>query len=197
MILTLDEIDSYLPTYLTKEQKEGFLRELKDFPNCNFYMQHMQNEVLQGDGWSGFEIFDFDTGIRRGVRAIVLSNSCDIAPENARAMPTRITVAPLIAASKYERLLVANGIAQSRINSIFEQLRKQLVTSAFYLPKGGALNEDHFAFLEDVHSLPTANFLANTTRGKLYTLSQVGFYLFLMKLSIHFCRMHEGVNRSN
>lgn len=196
MSLTLDEIDSYLPTYLTKEQKEGFIKELKNFPHCNFYMQKMQSEVLQGDGWTGFDVFNFVTGDRRSVRAIVLSNSCDIAPENTRTMPPRITVAPLISASKYEKLLVSKGVAEKRIASIFEQLQKQLVTSAFYLPKGGALSEDHFAFLEDVHSLPTPYFLQKSTRSKLFTLSQVGFYLFLMKLSIHFCRMHEGVDRN-
>ena len=32
-------------------------------------------------------------------------------------------------------------------------------------------------------------------KEKLYTLSQEGFWVFLIKLSIHFCRFHENVPR--
>ena len=31
---------------------------------------------------------------------------------------------------------------------------------------------------------------------KLFTLNQMGFYLFVLKLSIHFCRFQDGVIRS-
>lgn len=65
----------------------------------------------------------------------------------------------------------------------------------FYLPKGGELEEDHVALIHDAHTLPLSSFQAQQSRRKLFTLSQVGFYIFLFKLSVHFCRFHEKIHR--
>jgi hypothetical protein len=55
-------------------------------------------------------------------------------------------------------------------------------------------SEDHIALLDDLHTLPLGMF-QKADRPKLFTLSQVGFYLFVVKLSIHFCRFSEGISR--
>jgi hypothetical protein len=78
-----------------------------------------------------------------------------------------------------------------------EAIRKQRITSLFYLPKGGQLDEDHIALLDDLHNVPLATFEASTSRSKLFTLSQMGAYLFLLKISIHFCRFSEDLSRDS
>ena len=39
-----------------------------------------KSDMLQGDGWRGFQLFMFDTGKRRSVQGLVISNSCDVDP---------------------------------------------------------------------------------------------------------------------
>src|SRR5262249_26177507 len=74
-------------------------------------------------------------------------------------------------------------------------IRKQHVTNLFYVPAGSGLEVDHVVLLDDVHTMPAEVFA--TERGtKIFTLSQAGFYLFIIKLSLHFCRFHEALIRA-
>jgi uncharacterized protein (TIGR04255 family) len=50
------------------------------------------------------------------------------------------------------------------------------------------------ALLDNIHSIDLEQFL-DLDPAKLLTLSQYGFYVFLVKLSIHFTRFQEGVLR--
>jgi len=65
----------------------------------------------------------------------------------------------------------------------------------FYLPAGISLDEDYVALLSEISSFPLSMFLEEEGRSRFVTLNMVGFYLFLFKLSIHFCRFHENVER--
>jgi hypothetical protein len=67
----------------------------------------------------------------------------------------------------------------------------------FFLPAGGPMAEDHVIRLDDAHSMPVAAHIAAEHREKLFTLSNTGFYMLVLKLSVHFCRLHEKVNRKN
>ena len=58
--------------------------------------------------------------------------------------------------------------------------------------QGGHLEEDYVVLLDDLHSIPLASHPGDQ---KLFTLSMAGFYLFIFKLSVHFCRLHEHVDR--
>ena len=53
-----------------------------------------------------------------------------------------------------------------------EAIRKQLVTSL-------SLDSDHIAILDDLHNIPLRKFFAEmASLRKLFTLGQMGFYLF-------------------
>jgi hypothetical protein len=195
MHIDQEAIQRQIPFYLTAPQQVGLVKALNQLPHCNYYTTQSIDDVLQGDGWSKLQILNFDDGNRKEVRGIFLSNSCDMAPENKRALSPKITFAPLIAMSKYGDRLLSSGMTQAGVDSKFAEIRKQAVTSIFFLPMGAGLKEDHIVWLEDIHSVPFHYFKQQTEKAKVFTLSQVGFYIFLMKLSIHFCRMHEGVAR--
>jgi len=195
MRISNEDLQKQIPYYLTQPQQEGLIKELRNFPNCNLYTTRGPADALQGDGWTPFEVLSYETGERRRVRGIILSNSCDIATENTRALPPKVTIAPLIALASYQQRLMTAGVSEDRINSMLRQIKAQEVTSVFYLPPGGDLLEEHIVPLDDVHSIPAGRWSKLEGKRKLFTLSQVGFYLFLMKLSIHFCRMHEAYDR--
>lgn len=196
MPVNLEIIQTQLPYYLTQEQKDGLIKALDDFPRpIPYYIDSYQNELLQGDGWTKLEIIHFENGERDWIKGIVLSNSCDISPDNKRDTPPKITIAPIIKMSKYAHLLLNKGLTQQQIDGRFQSIREQRVTTMFYLPKGASLDEDHVALLDDLHTIPAYAFERVTERKKLFTLSLIGFYLFLLKLSAHFCRFHEEVAR--
>ncbi|MGI4720387.1 MAG: hypothetical protein ACRYGO_19060 [Janthinobacterium lividum] len=195
MKISVEDLQKQIPSYLTQPQQVGLIKELRRFPDCNFYTSRGPNDALQGDGWTPFEVFSFNTGERKKTRGIILSNSCDISTENVRALPPKLTIAPVIALSSYRQLLAARGVSEERVESMLRQIKAQEVTSVFYLPAGGDLTEEHIVPLDEVHSIPSDYWAKAESRKKLFTLSQVGFYLFLMKLSIHFCRMHEAFDR--
>ena len=196
MGITVEDIKEHIPYYLTQEAKEGLVKALKDFPEkMNYYTTKHPDELLQGDGWNSLDIINIETAERKSIKGIILSNSCDISPENTRDLPARIVFAPIFPLSLYEGLLAQSGIDLNKVSSKISSIKLQKVTSLFYLPKGGCLESDYIAVLDDLHTLPVQLFCKKHDRERQFTLSQAGFYLFLFKLSIHFCRFHENVFR--
>jgi len=197
MEITPETIKDHLPYYLTQEAKIGIVQELQKFPdNLQYYLQgQYEEEMLQGDGWRQLHLRNFETGEKALVNGVVLSNTCDVAPENKRELPVNVVFAPLVPLSAYQGLLANAGLSEQSIKAKFEAIRKQRVTNLFYVPAGSGLEADHIVLLDDVHTMP-ARALETRTSTKIFTLSQAGFYLFILKLSIHFCRFHENVARS-
>lgn len=153
------------------------------------------DERLQGDGWRGLPLFSFASGERQDVRGILLSNTCDVSLENDRTLPPKLVFAPIIKLSAIEARFASRGISPAQVAGKIGAIKQQIATSVFYLPAGGPLDEDYVALLDDVHSAPVSAH-DNDNREKLFTLSMAGFYLFVFKLSVHFCRLQENVDRS-
>ena len=105
--------------------------------------------------------------------------------------------APLVKLSAYEALLRGSGIDAARVDEKVTSIKAQKTTNIFCLPAGGPLEEDYVVRLDDAHSMPVAAHVDAGDREKLFTLSNTGFYMLVLKLSVHFCRLHEKVNRSN
>ncbi|QHA83569.1 hypothetical protein E3Z27_18745 [Pseudomonas mediterranea] len=195
--MELQSIKDQIPYYLTQEAAKGLLNELKNYSDkTDFYTSRYPGDFLQGDGWHGFTVFDFHTGAGRPVKAMVLSNSCDISTDNAREMPPKITFVPLIKFDKLQKLFEDAGKDPKAVQQKMLAIREQKNTSFFFLPAQSSLPEDYVAWLSDVHSMPSSIFIDNEKRSKFFTLNMTGFYLFLFKLSIHFCRFHENLDRS-
>lgn len=197
--MNVDEIRDMIPYYLTRDKAEGFMNELKSFSSQTRIITDHQDELfLQGDGWHGFSLFSFATGQKRKVRGIIVSNSCDISSDNQRDIPAKVTFVPLMKLSAIEKILESDETlsADARKNKI-ESIKRQESTSFFFIPSQGILEEDSVAWFNDAHSMPTDFFLAdhNQERQRIFSLTMVGFYLFLFKLSIHYCRFHEKVDR--
>ena len=195
-MVTLEQIQDNLPKYLTPGEQAELFSQLRDFEHRSYYTNLYASETLQGDGWPGIEIINFSDGARDKVKGILLSNSCDIDFSNSRDLPPRVVFAPLVRLDLYIDLLKRSGLADEQIGGKVDAIRRQRVTSLFYLPRGGALDSDHIAVLDDLHNIPLSRFLTDSkSSSKLFTLGQMGLYLFLLKLSIHFCRFQEAIAR--
>jgi hypothetical protein len=96
--------------------------------------------------------------------------------------------------SQYLLLLERAGQTGEQRRSISESMRRQEITSVMYLPEIAGAMEESVGLFGDVRSQPVDGFRAGE-RFRLFRLTDFGFYLFLFKLSIHFTRMQDGVNR--
>lgn len=197
-----DSLEQHLPYYLSAEDKNVLLDELKSISDGKqvAYLLTDENglpsDTLQGDGWRGFKLFAFPDGKPVDVSGLVLSNSCDIDPANRRDLPTRITFSPLVKLSAFESVLSKSGLDESKIRSKFDAIRSQKVTNIFFIPAGGSLSEDYIVRLDDVHSMPFSTFSERASE-RIFIMSNTGFYMLIFKLSVHFCRLQENVRRSN
>jgi len=199
MTIDPEHLSTGLPAYLTAADQAAITRGLRDFTQrqrlADFYYPTRDPEPLQGDVWGRIDVFNFSTGERKRVRALLVSNSCDISTGNERYLSPKVTVATVIPLGAYQQLLLTNGLPEQRVSDHLKQVRAQAVTHLFYLPGGAAMDGEHVALLQDLHSLPTQAMAEDPSKPRLASLSQCAFYLLLFKLSVHFCRFLEGVDR--
>jgi hypothetical protein len=190
-----EQVKLFLPKYLTPEESHILFEELRRFPEKqDFYLSAPPEPLLQGDGWRGFVLINFETQEKKSVSGLVLSNSCDIDLSNGRALDTRILFTPLIKLSTYANLLERAGKGAQQTGDTLSAIRTQRITYIFYLPELAGVMPESMVLLDDIHTHPLRDFIERD-RSRLFTLSQTGFYMLLLKLSIHFSRFQEGVRR--
>lgn len=195
--ISAQSIQNQLPYYLTQKEKEGLAHALANWPNpIQYYISGYDADILQGDSWTHLPIRRFETGEKLLVNGVVLSNTCDIAPENPRAIPPKAVVCPLVRLDHYVHLLEKASLSSKAIGDKVKAIRAQRITNIFYLPDVPNLSGEHITVLDDVYSVPTRFIEIGKVNRKLFTLHLVGFYLFVLKLSAHFCRLHEQVKRT-
>ena len=202
MNLDAETLIQQIPYYLTAEDQKILLDELTAISRggaaeylLGKYRDSFKELMLQGDGWTSFQLFLFETGELRSVRGIVLSNSCDVDPENPREVPARILFTPLVKLAAFKALLDASGIGAERVAAKISAIRAQKTSNIFSLPAGGVLQEEYVVRFDEAHNMPVAAHVRSEGREKLFTLNNTGFYMLVLKLSVHFCRLQEKVNR--
>ena len=194
-----EALRTQIPHYLLSDpsSRNGFLEELRSFEvEKPFYTSKYNDEFIQGDCWTGLQVTSEQTAEKKLIKGIILSNTCDISPDNHRHLPVKIIFAPLVSLPNFEGRLVASGASENSVKARIDLVKQQRISDLFYLPKGGGLETNYIALLGDVNSVSSSNFQSQQSKEKLLTLSAFGHYLFLYKLSIHFCRFNEGINRA-
>lgn len=186
-----------LPYYLTGERKDGFLRHLADFQlgkPVNYFQSSDDAEIFQGDVTSGFVVSNIETQQFKRVQGIAISNSCDISRENERELQVSIVFAPTVSLENFHMSLIKSGVDRERADQKLKEIRGQRITDLFYLPNTEE-SPELIAMLSKVSSMPFMVYEKNGPKIS-HRLSQLGHYLFLFKLSFHFCRFHEEIDRA-
>jgi hypothetical protein len=205
-MISFDEIKKYLPQYLSPESQNILFEDLKKFPDNidqRLYSTRLIDHELiyQGDGIDGLPVCNFPSTDTRELPVIVFSNTCDVNPANARFFDSRIVYSPIFQLEKYKKMLIDEFVTTHKhtidaINNHIEAVKKQLVTQILFLPKGGRLQNDSIVFLDRVNNYPLGKVhVEDVKRKKIFVLSNYGLYIFLIKLSIHFTRIQENVDR--
>jgi hypothetical protein len=185
----------FLPHYLTADQKTELAAAMKAFSDrSHLYTNKYHDDILQGDYWEKVPYMDY-SGKQDKIRVVILSNSCDIDPSNKRDFPVYMTYAPVMGFSRYSEALASRKMDAKVISEKMDAIRSQKITNMLYLPAGGDVDEDCIVLLDRAISIPYRIFAEEQDKRKITSLNQIGHYLLSFKLSIHFCRIHEGLIR--
>ncbi|NTW68658.1 MAG: hypothetical protein HGB23_02270 [Chlorobiaceae bacterium] len=200
-MIDFDEIKRYLPTYLNPESKLDLMKSLKDFPNNidkRMYSLRSDDIVYQGDGLEGLLLINLpDTKIVKS-RGMIISNTCDSDLRNQRPAALSLCYAPIVSLDKYISKLREFRVAdEERIQAFLASIKKQLITQIFYLTSPSPTLGDSIVLFDKINSCHNESVdRSDLNKQRLFSLSNYGFYLFLTKLSIHFTRVNESIDRN-
>lgn len=137
MQITSESIKDQIPYYLSQKAKEHLAKALDRFPRqIDYYTDLYKEEFLQGDCWTSVDVLRFEDGAKKSIRALLVSNSCDVAPENKRDLPAKLSFASMVKLERYVDLLKNAGLDQKQIEAKVVAIKEQRVTSLVYFPKG-------------------------------------------------------------
>lgn len=202
--MNFDEIKIYLPKFLSAESERELFKGLKDFPeniDDRLYTTYLNdtNLLYQGDGLHNLLVVNIPKSEIKPAPSIILSNTCDIDLKNERNFPSQIVYAPIFSLEKYKQALFKNSKkSKEHIIDHINAIKKQEITQIFYLPRLIDKLEESIVFLDRVNNMPNTLIERDTiTSDRIFTLSDYGAYLFLLKLSIHFTRIQDKVERKS
>ena len=204
-----DELKAYIPKFLPSgeqdelfyglkqivDDKEGYSQRLKNFYTT--YGAQRDPYLDQGDCLDGMDIFNLPRHDSRQGYGFVLSNSCDVNPDNKREIPMRLLYAPVVNLEKYVSLLKQKKVYRE---GWIEAVRQQKITHLFYLPKGAGLGYEAVVPFDHMLSIDKDLIQVDTIRERrIFQLSRVAWYVLLIKLTHHFARASEDLllNRSS
>ena len=208
-------ITEYLPRYLSNDKQKSLFASLKsEFPfskNPEKVYKELQDKSVfyQGDAiidipFSRLNVqekkFDLKT-----LTGAIISNTCDIASTNKRNITPYVNLAAIHRIDEFSAYLKSTNISDLKITEFVENIRNNIVSTLFYLPEiksnGTIIFHESFIRFDETTSLSIEflnegkfdkNYIRNNG-DRVYSFSNYGFYLFLFKLSVHFCRIRESV----
>lgn len=215
MVLFGENFESLLPSYLTDTEKSRLKDGLLQF-SINRGEEKISTEIDYSNFTSGehsnyFKQSDLIKEIRypflngdylyekKYTDAIILSNTCDISDENLHSLNKKQAVlAPIMKLNLLIEELNANSeVSAEQVKSFQQELKLQRISNLFYICNNSG--EEFVAMLDKIFWFPTAElneYLENISENKIFSLSMFGYYLYLLKISFHFCRFPESLERA-
>lgn len=208
-----DYFEKILPAYLVESDKTRLKRALQQFipeerkneiDYSHFYKTHQFDYFLQSDlvkeiriaSWNE-EQANFD---KKYTDAIIISNTCDISLENEHDVNQKQCLfAPLINFNNYINDLRESGYSEDKIISFTNNVKSQLISNLLYLPLHNKEEKEYLIFLDKIFWFPTSelnSYTENLEENRISSLSHFGYYLFILKLSYHLCRLPEQFDRN-
>ncbi len=201
--MSVEDLKIYLPKFLSDPSSDELFSGLKDFPKNideRVYTNYLDKDqvIYQGDGLNDMLVVNLPDTEFKPTPSIVLSNTCDIDLMNSREYPSQIIYAPILNLDKYHQAIaLKTKKSEKQIIDHIQNIKKQRETQIFYLPKYGNLDES-IVFLDRIHNYPNKLIDRNNLeQRRIFSLSDYGAYLFILKLSIHFTRIQDKVERKS
>lgn len=202
--VNFESIKKYLPQFLSEDSQKKLFQEIDVFMSSHslsstsaYYSPASKtiSEYCQGDGVSHLSFVNFKKLDLKKRIGLLLSNTCDMDLNNPRLYPSYVSYCPILYLDDYQKLLDGNVKNKEKIDQHIKSIKEQKSTSHFYLPSMPQVNKDGIAMLGQTQSCLRIDF-DKAEQIKYFQLSDVGYYLFLLRLSIHLTRIRDNVIRS-
>lgn len=200
----LERLDVLFPNELSDPIKGRLKEGLSQFVKGNsgskiytdFYSTHKYDYFLQGDLLREIRFPIFDNSTKEYEKlyydAIIISNACDIDSSNQRNVPKRVMVSKLIPLDEFINDIRESG-ENIDIKSISDNIKSQSYSNILYIPHTNEgieyivpFDEVSYIFIDELDNLKN-----DIEVNRIEVLDYFGFYLFVFKLSFHFCRLPE------
>lgn len=221
MAFNVAEVARLFPAFLSATEKDRITQGLAQFgasvastPKLytDFYATNAPAYLLQGDLIPSMRLPVWQPAAgtygKGYTNALLIANTCDVdVAGNARNIPKEVGFIPLVPLANFLSRLTdtfeAQGLSpatiSAKLQNIEKELRGQLLTNVFYLPASPSGQPEQVALLDRPFWFPADELLqvgAALLTHRLASLSQWGYYLFILKLSYHLCRLPEERDRS-
>ena len=106
--------------------------------------------------------------------------------------------APLIDFNEYIADLTDSGYDKDKLEQFKQSVKSQLVSNLFYLPLLHKDKKEFVVFMDNLFWFPVNelySYIDNIQENRITALSLFGYYLFILKLSYHLCRLPEQCDR--
>lgn len=196
-----DKIHQHLPHYLNAEDRSELFNELKAFPDNidhRIYSSHpniSDDIIYQGDVVNKQPVIFLPDITVKNKQVFIISNTCDIDLTNVRVKIPNVVYCPVISFVGYKKLVYEYYDTEQKAQDHLTSVRKQRITDMFYLPEHGEVIESIVLFDSVNNHRLSSDHLKNMLDNRIISLGNYGFMLFLVKLSIHFTRIEERVDR--
>lgn len=174
----IEFVDSVLPA-VPLDTKKGLQEAIAQFDKegeqINFLMKNLLGELSQGDILSEIPFIYFDDDgnqIMFKAKAMVLSTSCHIDNKD------KMVLVPIIPIDEFEGNII--------------ELKKNKVVDFMYIPDGKMA--DMFIDFEIMNTFSKKMICEGIKKGiirRLASLSQIGYYLLIIKLTIYLMRRED------
>ena len=156
------------------------------------------DEIYQGDIIDGLDIVYFEVvdnaveiKVLEGQLCILLSNTCDM-DFQGKTRGKYISIAPLFSFEEFADRK-EGPYSDEGWDGFLNDVKRNRITDILYVPGKRPLDES-VVLLDRVFSIDPNFFEAKIKKGKskkILSLSQIGFYYFLIKLTYHFARYED------
>jgi hypothetical protein len=203
-------IEHLFPDYLTATEKGRLLQALEQFKDAytkgkwngknysHFYTSSADNYFLQGDLIREIRYPDWNREgnvfERTYTDALILSNTCDLDLNNVRKEHKQVVLAPIIEMDQYMEEITD----EQELERMKKSVKSQTISNILYLPPNLVGGKDYICHLDKAFWFPTEelnSYLPEIAQNRIASLDYFGYYLFLVKLSYHFCRLPEEKQR--
>lgn len=205
--------EDLLPFYLTSVEKQRLKIGIEQFVNfetkekaldySGFYLKNAPEYLMQSDMLNSVKLVAWDDESKDFVSgftpSVFVSNTCDVNAENSRSINNKEAMfAPIIELDQYLDDLKSEGYSDAQIASFLNTLKQQDFSNLFYLPKNEKNGKEYIVFFDKISWSPINELIKEDSLNNIrfISLSNYGFYLFILKLSYHFCRLPEEVDRN-
>ena len=178
----IDFVDSVLPSVPmgTKEGVQAAIAQIeKDGEQIKYLTMNPLSELSQGDVISSVPFYYFDENGKQQVfksDALVLSTSCHIDQKD------KLVLVPVMPLDVFDGNVV--------------ELKKNKVIDYMYIPDGNMMNR--FVDFEIMNTFSKDLIMNGLQSGKLQrvaSLNQLGYYFFLIKLTVYLLRKEDAVTQ--